>query len=104
MTGCWSWPQIWASSDEPAADVGIVVPLLEQDLDGQVAAQIGVAALEDRPHAAVADLAQDLVAAGIIGPLGRRRMEHGGSASSFVSRSKTRGTSPSAALSDSSTL
>ena len=33
---------------------------LEQDLDGQVAAQVGVAALEDGPHAAAGDLAEEL--------------------------------------------
>jgi hypothetical protein len=64
--------------DEPAADVGIVAPLVEQHLDGQVAAKVGVAALEDRSHAPFVDLAQDLVAAGIVGPLGRRRPDHGG--------------------------
>jgi hypothetical protein len=58
---------------EPASHVGIVVPFLEQDLDGQVSPQIGIAAFEDSPHPAVADLAQDLVAALVFGHLPRRR-------------------------------
>ena len=35
--------------DEAADDLGIVVVFLEQDLDGQVAAQVGVAALRTAP-------------------------------------------------------
>ena len=48
--------------DEPAHQLGLVLVALEQDLDGQVAPQVGVAALEDRPHAAAGDLAEELVA------------------------------------------
>ena len=47
----------------------------EQDLDGQVAAEVDVAALEDGPHAAAGDLALELVAAPA--PLGRRRHRRG---------------------------
>ncbi len=47
--------------DEPA-DQGRVVPvLLQQHLDGQVAAEIGIASLEYRSHAAAGNLAQDLI-------------------------------------------
>ena len=48
--------------DEPADEVGLVAVLLQQHLDGQVAAEVGVAALEDGPHAAAGDLAEELVA------------------------------------------
>ena len=64
--------------DEAADQLGIVVVLFEQDLDGQVAAQVGVAALEDGAHAAAADLAQELVAAGVLGHLGGRGPDHRG--------------------------
>ena len=46
--------------DEAADQLGLVAVLLQEDLDGQVAAQVGVAALEHGPHAAPGDLAQDL--------------------------------------------
>ena len=46
--------------DEPADQVGVVAVRLEQDLDGQVAAEVGVAALEDGAHAAAGDLAEEL--------------------------------------------
>ena len=35
--------------DEPAEDLGVVAVLLQEDLDGQVAAQVGVAALSTAP-------------------------------------------------------
>ena len=63
--------------DESAGHLGIVVVFFEQDLDGQVSPQVGVAALEDGPHAAVADLAQDLVAAGLFRHLGGRGADDG---------------------------
>ena len=44
--------------DEPADHLGVVAVLLQQHLDGQVAAEVDVAALEDRPHAAAGDLAE----------------------------------------------
>src|SRR5262249_52792972 len=53
--------------DEPADQLGLVAVLLQQDLDGQVAAQVGVAALEHGAHAAAGDLAVDLVAGGPAG-------------------------------------
>ena len=63
--------------DEPAHDLGIALVRLQQHLDGQVAAQVDVAALEDRPHAAPGDLALELVPAQaravLIGHLGRPR-------------------------------
>ncbi len=49
--------------DEAAHHLGPVAMLLQQDLDGQVAAEVDVAPLEDGPHAAPGDLAQELVAA-----------------------------------------
>ena len=48
--------------DEPADHLGVVAVLLQEDLDGQVAAEVGVAALEDDAHAAAGDLAEELVA------------------------------------------
>ena len=40
--------------DEPADHLGLVAVLLPQDLDGQVAAQVGIVPLEDHAHAAAA--------------------------------------------------
>ena len=56
--------------DEPADQLGVVAVLLEQDLDRQVAAQVGVTALEDGTHAAAGDLAQELIA---VAAVDRRR-------------------------------
>ena len=53
--------------DEASDEIGVIPVPVEQDLDGEVAAQVGVAALEDGTHPAVSDLAQDLVAAGLVG-------------------------------------
>ena len=47
--------------DEAADQFGLVLVALEQDLHGQVAAQVGVASLEHGPHAAAGDLAEELV-------------------------------------------
>ena len=44
--------------DEAVDQVGPVAVLLEQDLDGQVAAEVGVAAPEHGAHAAAGDLAE----------------------------------------------
>ena len=87
--------------DEPADQVGVVAVLVQEDLDGQVAPQVGVAALEDRAHAAAGDLAEELVAASRVG---RRAaagpgLTTGVSGSASVSRSRTRGTGPTAASS-----
>ena len=60
MPGCWSWPPICASSTNRRTRSGLSRWLLEQDLDGQVAAEVGVAALEHGPHAAAGDLAEEL--------------------------------------------
>ena len=60
--------------DEPADHLGVVAVLLPEDLDGEVAAEVGVAPLEDRPHAAPGDLADELVARRLardVGHLGR---------------------------------
>ena len=84
--------------DEAADQLGLVAVCLEQDLDGQVAAEVGVAALEDRPHAAAGDLAQDLVAVAL---LRRAGISSDGSwvmarpvSSAPVSGSSTRGIGP----------
>ena len=71
-----------------------MVPVrLQQDLDGQVAAQVGVAALEDRAHAAPGDLAEELEprrAVGQRGHLGRVGLDERSSPASHrsVSRKK----------------
>ena len=80
MPGCWSWPPICASSTNRRTSSGLSRWLLEQDLDGQVAAQVGVAALEDGPHAAAGDLAEELVAVAALGGRGHlvgRRLDDG---------------------------
>jgi hypothetical protein len=46
--------------DEPADEVGLVAVGFEQDLDGEVAAKVGVAPFEDGAHAASGDLAEEL--------------------------------------------
>src|SRR5262249_8163527 len=48
---------------EAAHELRPAAVLLQQHLDRQLAAQLGVAALEDRAHAAAADLPQQLVLA-----------------------------------------
>ena len=67
MPGCWSWPPIWASSTNRRTRSGLSRCCSQQDLDGQVAAEVGVAALEDRAHAAAGDLAVDPVADRAVG-------------------------------------
>ena len=57
--------------DEAVDHLGAVAMGLEQDLDGEVASQVGVASLEDRPHAAAGDLAQKLEPRGAIGRFGQ---------------------------------
>ena len=67
--------------DEAADQVGPMAMLLEQDLDGQVAAEVGIAPLEHGPHRAAGDLAQELHVRGAgrrRGQLGRRRPDHRG--------------------------
>src|SRR5262249_23635440 len=48
--------------DEPAHQFGLVLVFLQQHLDSQRSSQVGVAAFENRPHAAVGDFAEELVA------------------------------------------
>ena len=48
--------------DEASDEAGVVAVLVEEDLDGDVAADVAVAALEDGAHAAAADLAEELEA------------------------------------------
>ncbi len=65
--------------DEPADQVWLVTMLLEQNLDGEVAAQVAVASLDDDAHAAAGDLAEQLEpgkTVGWAGHLGRRRADH----------------------------
>ena len=56
---------------KPSHDLGVVSLRFEQDFDGDVAAEVDIAALEDRPHAAAGDLALKLVPAPAF--LGRRQ-------------------------------
>ena len=49
MPGCWSWPPICAFLHEAAQHLGLVLMAFEQDLDGQVSPQIGVAPLRTAP-------------------------------------------------------
>ncbi len=51
--------------DEATDHLGAVAVLLQDDLDGHVAADIDVAALEHDAHAAAGDLAEKLVAPGV---------------------------------------
>ena len=48
--------------DEPADHAGVVAEVVAQHLERDVAAEVGVAALEDGAHAAAGDLAIDAVA------------------------------------------
>ena len=47
--------------DEPADQVAVVAEVFAQHLDRDVAAEVGIAALQDGPHAAASDLAVDPV-------------------------------------------
>ena len=49
--------------EEALDQLGAVAVILEQHLDGQVAAEVPVPTSEDRAHAAASDLAEDLVPA-----------------------------------------
>ena len=82
--------------DEPADHLGVVAVLFQDDLDGQVAAEVDVAPLEDRAHPAAGDLAHELVAARIAGEVGhlRRAGPDELERRSATSRSRTRGTGP----------
>ena len=46
--------------DEAANHVGLVAMRFEQNLHRQVATKVGIAALENGPHAAASDLAEEL--------------------------------------------
>jgi hypothetical protein len=59
--------------DEPADHLGVVAILVAEDLEGDLAVEVGVAALEHSAHAAAADLAVDPVPRRRIG---RGRAEH----------------------------
>ena len=59
--------------DEAADHVGVVAVVVAEDLDGEVAAEVGVAALEDGAHAAAGDLAVDAVADRAVGVVAVRR-------------------------------
>ena len=52
--------------DEAADQLGLVAVRLEQDLHGQVAAEVRVTAFEHGAHAAAGDLAQQLQPPGSI--------------------------------------
>ena len=65
--------------DEPADQVGVLAMLLEQDLDGQVAAEVAVAPLDDDAHPAAGDLAEEVEpsqAVQSVGHPGRRGADH----------------------------
>jgi hypothetical protein len=65
--------------DEPAHQFGPALVTLQQHLDGQVAAQVGISPLEHGSHAAAGDLAQELHPHRAIvgqGHLVRRRANH----------------------------
>ena len=83
--------------DEPADHLGVVAVLLQEDLDGQVAAEVDVAALEHDAHAAPGDLAEELVAPALARRGRASPRSAGGPAwgpSPGPSRSRTRGTGP----------
>ena len=66
--------------DEPADQLGVVAVGFEQDLHGEVAAEVGITPLEHGAHAAAGDLAEELKASGAIGGvghLGRRGLDDG---------------------------
>ena len=78
--------------DEPADHLGMVAVLLPHHLDGQVAAEVEVAALEDRSHAPAGELADELISRGWVGMPVTSRAEAGriSGASSDDSRRWTR--------------
>ena len=82
--------------DEAADHVGVVAEVVAQHLEGDVAAEVGVAALEDGAHAAAGDLAVDAVADRAVvivaSPAAGRSARAPRRAP--VSRSRTRGTGP----------
>ena len=51
IPGCWSWPPIWASSTNRRTISGWSRCSLQEDLHGQVAAEVDVAAQEHHAHA-----------------------------------------------------
>ena len=53
--------------DEPPDQLGMVAVLIAHHLDGQVAAEVEVAALEDGPHASARQLAHELISRGWVG-------------------------------------
>ena len=65
---------------EAADQVGLLLVRFEENFDGQVAPQVGIASFEDNAHAAPGDLAQELDANGPVGGpghLGRGRVDQG---------------------------
>jgi hypothetical protein len=56
--------------DEPPEQIGLARVPFEQDLDGEVAAEIDVATAQDGSHAAPGDLAVELVLVGALGVIG----------------------------------
>jgi hypothetical protein len=63
--------------DEAADHLGILAEVVAEDLQGDVAAEVGVAALEDRAHAALGDLAVDAVADRGVGGVGAAGADDG---------------------------
>ena len=62
--------------DKPADQFGPFPVPIQEYLDGQLSSQVGVAAAEDGPHAATADLTKKLVPAEAVGQ--RRHVREGG--------------------------
>ncbi len=65
--------------DEPADQFRLLLVRLEQDLDRQVAAEVRISALQDRPHAAAGDLTEQLQPPGPVagrGHLRRTRLDY----------------------------
>ena len=81
--------------DEPSHHVGLVAERLSQDLDGQVAAQVGVVRPEHHAHAAAAQHAEEPESPGTRRQLvGRRLVPARPPSTTPVSCNRTRGTRP----------
>ncbi len=93
---------------EPANQLRLLAMGFEQDLDGQVTAELAIAAAEDGPHAAAGNLAKELVASRAIPAPGisdEEGLTNGdGSSPRSVSRKRMRGMPPIDSARDAMTL
>ena len=82
--------------DEPPDHLGMVTMLLQEDFHGQVAAEVHVATLQDRPDPPSGDLAEELVPAGasVGSGISSEPGRTGLGSSTAPSRSRMRGTGP----------